>query len=317
MEKKEYVRVLKEYTKEQGISIYEYYLNYARLLRSNDKFVLQPFEFRNPFFNAESIKKLITNPDPRMAEYYAYTMTQVINSQIEELEREEIESVINEALTSNDLSKEEVRTVINEELEDLSRKEIEEEINERLNHQPTYKVVMTSISRKLADTLNGFTVVREEKTGRAHLYYHDAKKNMLENEQVYLNNSFNSETGYYINFQEYVDLLLDEIVSKYPNPEEISFIRDDGEKRTLNELLEEAYAILNQHGALRYGKDVVGKRYKSYKELRQETPYQEEEYYGKPLKTGVYVRRDILTRIMAKYKAKVTLIQEEQKEATK
>ena len=103
----------------------------------------------------------------------------------------------------------------------------------------------------------------------------------------------------------------------YPYPEEIRFIREDGLERSLKEVLEEAFAILRQSGSLRFGKDLAGKEIKTYQDLVDLKLDKTEEYATEPLKVGVYVRRDILTRIFAKYKAKVTMLEQEEKQSTK
>ena len=353
MERREYVQKLKEFTKEKGLSIYEYYLAYALTVRSNKRFVLPDFELNNPFLTAEDIKKLLECQDPRIVEYYALAMEKVISLQTEELTRQEVVEVVdeklNETISRKDveeiiddklgetisrqdvkeavdeklaetdvLGREDIIDVINEHLDrDLTRDGIQEVINENMDKQPIFKVVITSIGRKIADLLNGFAVVREEKTGRAHLYHHDAKTDSLKGEKVFINNQLKVDSGYYVNYQEYIDQMLDEIVAKYPAPEEIRFVRDDQEERSLNEVLEEAFAILMQQGALRFGKELQGKKITTYKELRSLQLEGTEEYANEPLKVGVYVRRDVLTRIFARYHAKVTVMEEDNKQPIK
>ena len=117
MERREYIQKLKEYTKIQGISIYDYYYNYAKLLRSNDKFVLQLFELRNPFLTSEDIKKLVFSKEDRIEEYFADIMTKLISYQVLLLSKEEIREVIDESLDKTISREEELL----KEIEDMRR----------------------------------------------------------------------------------------------------------------------------------------------------------------------------------------------------
>ena len=166
-------------------------------------------------------------------------------------------------------------------------------------------VKITSISRKISDSLNGFAVVREEKIGRAHVYFHKAEDNSLKKHRVFYNNECDYESGYYVNFQEYMDHLVDEIVATVS---EFHFVRDDGVIMTLDEIAEEAYSISVKYGAFSVGdafNDDKEYTYQEYKELgidtRKSSP-------GKTFKEGLYVRRDILMRIFDKFKIHATVV---------
>ena len=341
MERREYVQKLKEYTKEKGLSIYNYYLLYALAVRSDAYYTLPDFELNNPFLTPEDIKKLLESQDPRIVIFYALAMEKVISLQPEELTRDEMKDVVEETLPEEKvIGRDEITEVVNERLDeldtvrspesaidredivdimnaeldrDISRDDIEEVIDENIEKKPTLKVIITSIGKKIANLLNGFAVIREEKTGRVHLYHHDAKTDTLKGERVYLNDQLKVNSGYYVNFQEYVDQMLDEIISKYPNPESIHFVRDDGEEKTIGEVLEEVFAILMKQGALRFGKGLKGKTITSYQELRNLELEGTETYANEPLRVGVYVRRDVLTRVFARYQAKVTVLEENNK----
>lgn len=325
MEKKEYIKKLREYTKRNGMSIADYYFLWSLTIRTKKQFSLPEFELENPFLTAEDYQKLIDTNDQRIVEYYAHVMEKTVelSSQEETLSRKEIEEAIDEEMPKEP-TREEITEAIDESFEKdgvVSREEIEEAINEELEdtkEEPKIQVVMTSINGSIADLLNGFAVVRESKTGRAHLYHHDAKKDSLTGEQVFRNNQLKADSGYYVNFEEYIDTILDEIAERYPYPEEIMFVRDDGLERKLSEVVEEAFAIGRQHGAIRFGKNIQGKEINSYSDLVKLHLESHEEPYGEEtLRPGIYVRRDILTRIFAKYQAKVIRLEEEIKQPTK
>ena len=311
MEKRDYINQLKNFCKEKGITIYEYYYAYATTLKSGKHFVLPDFEQRNPFLKTIDIKLLLESNDPQIAEYYAYVMTQVIDQQV--ISKEEIKETVEESF-KEPLTREDIKSSINDEFkEPITRDEIKEVLDDVLDNTPSFKVRITSISKKLADTLNGFAIIREEKTGRAHMYYYDAKSSSLTGEQVFKNNELKADSGYYVNYQEYVEKMMDEILENCPEVERIKFIREDGETRSFEQLVEEVFAIIRKNGgSIRYGQSLIGKEINTYKDLINNNDNQEEEYKGngKKVRSGIYVRRDILNRIISKFKAKVTYFED-------
>ena len=377
MNKQDYIKNLKEFVAEKGISIYDYFYAFATVMRSEGDFIIPEFEMQNPFLTARDIQLLLESKEDRIEEYYARVMTRVIELNEQLLSREEIVEVIDEELDKVDLTRQGIEEVIDESLEktddqsltregikevidesmedhqitrtdivevvdeslgkseltregivevidgalpeeELSRGDIISVIDEELDKKPSLRVIITSISKKIADLLNGFAVIKEEKTGRAHLYYHDAKKDSLSNEKVILNNKLDADSGYYVNFQEYIDEILNDIIENSASPEEIHFVREDGVEKTMKEMFEEAFAIARQAGAIRFGKELVGKDIKSYQDLLDLQLNQQEEFGTESLKVGIYVRRDIITRIFAKYKARVSTYEEPaKKEVTK
>ncbi|MBR4693349.1 MAG: hypothetical protein IKQ06_04615 [Bacilli bacterium] len=270
MNKKGYIERLLKYTKENNISLYDYYLRLAKHIRYSDNYKLQDFEKQNPFIKQEDIGLLYTSTDDKVVEYFAKSMTERIEGKQEKTTKEEIEELLDEELSDSKL---------------------------------------VSISRKIADKMNGFAVVREDKTNRVHLYYHDAKTNVLTGEEIYLNNSVEADSGYYVNYEDYIDNMLDELMNKYPESNTMTFIRDDGLVRPLREVLEEAYDILRQRGAMRFGQDLFKETINSFADLKKLDTNYTEDYAGEPLRVGVYVRRDLVTRIFDKYKVKVEYIE--------
>ena len=270
MNKKGYIERLLKYTKENNISLYDYYLRLAKHIRYSDNYKLQDFEKQNPFIKQDDIGLLYTSTDDKVVEYFAKSMTERIEGKQEKTTKEEIEELLDEELSDSKL---------------------------------------VSISRKIADKMNGFAVVREDKTNRVHLYYHDAKTNSLTGEEIYLNNSVEADSGYYVNYEDYIDNMLDELMNKYPESNTMTFIRDDGLVRPLREVLEEAYDILRQRGAMRFGQDLFKETINSFADLKKLDTNYTEDYAGEPLRVGVYVRRDLVTRIFDKYKVKVEYIE--------
>ena len=270
MNKKGYIERLLKYTKENNISLYDYYLRLAKHIRYSDNYKLQDFEKQNPFIKQDDIGLLYTSTDDKVVEYFAKSMTERIEGKQEKTTKEEIEELLDEELSDSKL---------------------------------------VSISRKIADKMNGFAVVREDKTNRVHLYYHDAKTNVLTGEEIYLNNSVEADSGYYVNYEDYIDNMLDELMNKYPESNTMTFIRDDGLVRPLREVLEEAYDILRQRGAMRFGQDLFKETINSFADLKKLDTNHTEDYAGEPLRVGVYVRRDLVTRIFDKYKVKVEYIE--------
>ncbi len=312
METKEYIKELKKFTSEKGISIYDYYYVYVEAIKSNDHFELPDFELRNPFLTAHDIKLLLQCKEDRIAEYYAYAMNKIVQYH-DVLSKDDIKDVLND-LFDNNLSRDNIEELIDEELNKrISRKDIHDVIDSKL--EPETKVVLTSINRDMANHLDGFVVIREEKTGKAILYHHDSKEKVLSGKQEYKNNQLNADTGFYVNIEEYVERLLDIIMAVYPTMESISFVKD-GETKSLNEVLEEVFIILRDSKAIRFGKELKGKEINTYEDLLN-IPTTKEEYQGKKLQTGMYVRRDILTDLFDQYKVKISYTEDKEKSVLK
>ena len=167
----------------------------------------------------------------------------------------------------------------------------------------------------MANHLDGFVVVREEKTGTVNLYHNDSNTNTLSGKQVYKNNQLTADTGYYVNIEEYAERLLDIIMAVYPTMEDVCFTKD-GETKSFNEAFNEVFKVLRDAKAIRFGKELKGKDINTYEDLVS-IPTKKEEYQGKLLQTGMYVRRDILTNLFNEYTVKVTYRDEKEKSALK
>lgn len=345
MKKEDYIKELKNYLKENNMTMEHFYYSNAVLMRSGCGFNLPIFEQRNPFIASEDIKQLLYCPDTRIVEYYAYAMVKAVRSfeesetlsretiqetvdakleeqtlsrdaiqeeiekKLEEptLSRNDIQEEINKKLEEPTLSKSDIQEAVDEKLEEttLTRGDIQEVVEEKLEKKSSIRVFLTNIGRKIANLLNGFAVIKEEKTGRIHLYYHDAKTHNLEGEHVLPQDRLRVDSGYYVNYQEYVDHMVDDLLEKNVDPEEMELIREDGEIRSFGETLDEAFRILKQKGAIRFGKGLKHTKIDTYKDLVEANITGEEEYAGKPLKRGLYVRKDVLQRVFGKYQVRM------------
>ena len=94
--KEEYIEELIKYTNRMGISIYDYYNNLGNKYRNNEE--IEEFERKNPFLTKDNdIKRLIESNDNRITDFFATTMTRVIElnrkDEIEEPVKEEKNSI--------------------------------------------------------------------------------------------------------------------------------------------------------------------------------------------------------------------------------
>ena len=296
MEKIDYVKKLKSFTEKQGISYHEYFEQFAKRIRSEERLDMYAWEIQNPFLGENDLQTVLYTGDERVVSAYADAMTTTIL----EFEKKNQRAMIKE--------------VIEEQIEALSRGEIVEAIEEQFNLVEP-KVVEEAMNLETINQMNGFAVMRENKE-TAHLYYFDGETSSLNGETMMTTNAITAGSGYYVNYEEFVNQLLDSLLTKYPTMEEVTFVREDGEVRTKEQILEEAFQILKNRGALRFGTTLDGKELKSFQELVS-TEKRKEKYKGYPLQTGLYVRRDYLRRIFSKFKMKITLKKEEEKSPTK
>ena len=307
MTKIEYIKQVKDYCEKSNISVYDYYLRLAKGIRSNEKLTLTSFETRNPFMTSENIYKLIYTEDPRITEYYADIMTRVVDAceteDRKQMIREEVERKMAE-----DLSRKDIAQMIDEKLEGLTRQDIEGTVNEELAKQPERKVIMTSISTDTTRGFNGFTVIRESKVGEVHLFYFDGKNDMIKGETKMPAQALKVPSGYYINYEEFMEKMLADINEKYPTVEEVKFVKDE-KNITLPALMEEVFVEARKKGALRFGKALETQALEHYQDLAM-NQRGVENYQSYPLQTGVYVRRDVLAELLSKYELQVTVLEQ-------
>ena len=234
------------------------------------------------------------------------TLTEAVDAKL--ISRDEIEEIINEHFDK--LEKDVVE--ISEDDELLSSEDIKEVIDESASKLGKLGVLFHTISNKISSLLNGFAVVREKEDKKVDLYYHDAESDTLTGKKTIENS--NLESGYYVNYQEYVDNMLDSLTDKYPTATMIEFINENEEVCSLNQLLDSTFKVLHEAGAIRFGKELEHANISSYGDLKDLELTGNGMYAGNELRKGMYVRRDILNKIFSKYKAKITLEQKEEEE---
>ena len=228
-----------------------------------------------------------------------------LNNNTDELDRDSLSNLVNETFDS--LEDEVVK--IGEDDEVLSREDIKEVVDESFSKLGKLGVILTAISDKISSLLNGFAVVREKEDKKADLYYHDAATGTLKDKKTVENS--NLESGYYVNYQEYVDNMLDSILEQYPTASKIEFINEEGQEYTLDQLLDGVFVVLHEAGAIRFGNEIANADINTYKDLKELNADGTAKFNGNELRKGMYVRRDMLNKVFSKYKAKVTLEEKE------
>ena len=203
-------------------------------------------------------------------------------------------------------------------VEPLDRNAIVKIVNEEIDKKSKFGVVLKSISRKIIDTLKGFALIRESKTGRTTLYYHDPETDTLKGKAIISNIKERLNSGYYVNYQEYVENIMTKTIEENPNMTKITMVREDGRENTFGEVVEEGFRIANNYGVIKLGNEIKDKEVKSYEELRRLQLDGEEEVAGEKLRKGIYVRRDVISRIFDKYKMRIESkeIEEEKKKTS-
>jgi len=357
MNKNDYISNLNKYTYNNGITIYEYYYNLAKTIRSNKKFTLEDWEMSCPFLTSEDYMKLIYSDDPRIEEYFALAMEKVIgfnritalvpvedkkeelaiidNNQLtrndledvidgkfdevkEELNRQDITDEINNKFDriNDELNRNDIQEVIDDKMDDLnepvlSREDITDVINQEYSKLSRLGIMLTGLSKKISSILNGFAVVREDKAKKTHVYYHDAASDELKGKKTYENDSLKIDSGYYVNYQEYIEKVIDSLLEKYPNMKEVKFINENEEEFDMNQFASLLFDILRASGSIKFGNELYTNKVDTYQDLVNLQLSDDGVYAGEKLRKGMYVRRDVLDHVMSQFKAKVYLNEEE------
>lgn len=308
MTKDDYLLTLSLYQYRMGVSSKrEYYKKIGNLIRTNQEAMIPSFELENPFLTAEDRAKLKESTDENTEDHFASQMIWAIHSYVEEekkkggLPRPEIEAAIEEEMREN-LPRKEIQDVIEEQLEGISRKDIVEVIDQEMEQQP--RVIMTSINGQILDTMNGFAVVKEEQTGKVHMFYHEGANNVIKKDTMTTYDRLRVDSGYYVNFEEYVNKMLEEIAETYPDLEEMIFVKN-GEGKSLDTVLEEVLDALRRKGAIRFGQAIQTAKVNSYKDLVM-IQKREESYKGESLTTGLYVQQELLKKLLREYQLRIT-----------
>ena len=301
----------------------------------NELITLDKYEIvetkKDDLLTREEIKEVIDEKMDKLEDNLTNSdLSNIVNEKFTEvdednklLSRDDIKEVIEEKINEleNDLTNNDISSIVNEKFaevdndediveidnEYLSRDDIKDVINESYSILGSIGVFFTSVSKKLAKLLNGFAVVKEEEEDKVDLYYHDAEKGELRAKTTYNKEDLDVESGYYVNYQEYVSDMLDSLYDQYPTTTKIDFINEEGVECSLTELLEAVFEVLRDAGSIRFGKDLKGKEINSFQDLQAINTASQESYNGEMMNTGIYVRRDVLNKVFSKYKAKLTL----------
>ena len=77
MNKSDYISTLSKYAYDNGISIYDYYLDLAKRIRLAEQSNFEEWEVKCPFLSGDDYTKLLFSKDERMVEYFASAMEKV------------------------------------------------------------------------------------------------------------------------------------------------------------------------------------------------------------------------------------------------
>ncbi len=97
----EYIINLQEYLKDNNMTIKEYYYQLGTEYRNNHSYVPPEFERNNPFLKVEDLNLLLESKDDRITEFFANSMSRVIELNLESME----EKIINNNSQDENLSK--------------------------------------------------------------------------------------------------------------------------------------------------------------------------------------------------------------------
>ena len=119
-----------------------------------------------------------------------------------------------------------------------------------------------------------------------------------------ISSNVHCDSGIYVNYEEYLNRLVDDVYEKYPDANKISFVNQESQERTFYEVCEEAFQSLRKAGSIRFGEGLEKKQINSYRELINLHLGEDEKY---SLRKGVYVRRDLLDQYFSQYSIEVSL----------
>lgn len=347
MTKEEYFLRLQSFLKANNISAYDYYYTIAHHLRYNNTKLVPAFELVNPFYQPGDLDRLLKCDDERIGQYYARAMAKVMveynkTRRIDQAPVQEkpipkaIRIVPTEGRKETKLTREDISRIISKKLDELpkniTRKDIEEVIDNKFKEvnpkqeaqkqekEPKQEVkpkyVITSIGERMSADLKGFAIVKEAKAGRINLYYHDPSKTTLSGKRVMPQDALRLDSGYYVNIREYMDKIVDNIITRYPHPERIRFATADDKEVPITAAFEEAYQAAKKAGMIALGREFKQNKVNSFQELLRLEFSSDAVYEGEKMKKGIYVRRDVLDSIFAKYRVKA-MINTEERQYTK
>lgn len=111
LQEMKYIHDLLEYTKDNNIDIYQYYLDFANQYRNNPDFVPQDFELDNPFLDESSYQGLRDSKEALINQYFATVMNKVIKAHLSEYEKQTSKDLEQEMQTSVEEFEKEVQNL--------------------------------------------------------------------------------------------------------------------------------------------------------------------------------------------------------------
>ena len=300
----EYINILLNYVNENHITIEDYYRNLALSYIHDKEPVIEEFERRNPFLTEEDIERLVTSKDSQMPNYFANTMSRVIQLNLEEMLANKKESGKTTAEEDETLTRDDIKDAIDDELDkEIDEEDIKEVIDEELDDVEENKSHIEDMPLDILDNLNGFGVIKE--SDKTNIYTYDAKdKDSLANRRVYQN--INIKSGYYVNLMQFMSSLIDSVITKYEDTIGIEFVKEDGQRIEYETLMESIFQEVKEAGTIRLGTEYKENPVSSYSELEERYDEEETKDMGNTtLLKGHYVNKEALIKALSKYKLNV------------
>ena len=180
------------------------------------------------------------------------------------------------------------------------RKAMKESRGSNQQENETRKVKGLEMNTKLINRLTGFAVIREEKTGRIHIYYQDPRKKSLKGKLESSTGMVTATSGFYVNFEEFMEKMISEILASADEP--IRLIKYDRTEISFEEAMKEIYEEVRGYGYINFGNEIGKRKVDTLEQLKDLQLKSTESFQGEPLKTGVYIRRDVLISVLERYK---------------
>lgn len=300
----EYINILLNYVNENHITIEDYYRNLALSYINDKEPVVEEFERRNPFLTEEDIERLVTSEDSQMPNYFANTMSRVIQLNLEEMLAKKKQSGKTTDEEDETLTRDDIKDAIDDELDkEIDEEDIKDAIDEELDEVEEYKNHIEDMPFDILDDLNGFGVIKE--SDKTNIYTYDAKdKDSLANRRVYQN--VNIKSGYYVNIMQFMNRILDSITDKYEDVIGIEFVKEDGQTIPYKNLMEDIFQEVREAGTIRLGKEYKENPVSSYSELQDRYDEEKTKDMGNTtLLKGHYVNKEALIKALSKYKLNV------------
>ena len=300
----EYINILLNYVNENHITIEDYYRNLALSYIHDKEPVIEEFERRNPFLTEEDIERLVTSEDSQMPNYFANTMSRVIQLNLEEMLANKKESGKTTTEEDETLTRDDIKDAIDDELDkEIDEEDIKEVIDEELDDVEENKSHIEDMPLDILDNLNGFGVIKE--SDKTNIYTYDAKdKYSLANRRVYQN--INIKSGYYVNIMQFMSSLIDSVITKYEDTIGIEFVKEDGQRIEYETLMESIFQEVKEAGTIRLGTEYKENPVNSYSELEERYDEEETKDMGNTtLLKGHYVNKEALIKALSKYKLNV------------